>query len=90
MLFWFAGFIALAVLYHDIVGVANFEYFNGCGALGDYCGVTEAAVVFGALEWYVRFFISNKGSKELSVPVNGSNIAYDIDADYRGLAGCSS
>lgn len=51
MLFWFAGFIALAVLYHDIVGVANFEYFAGCGALGDYCGVTEAAVVFGALEW---------------------------------------
>ena len=54
MLFWFAGFIALAVLYHDIVNVANFEFFAGCGALGDYCGVSEAAVVFGAFEWYVR------------------------------------
>ena len=54
MLFWFASFIALAVLYHDIVYVANFEYFDGCGALGDYCGVSEAAVVFGAFEWYVR------------------------------------
>ena len=53
MLFWFAGFIALAVLYHDIVAVANFEYFSGCGVLGDYCSVSEAAVVFGALEWYV-------------------------------------
>ena len=51
MLFWFAGFIALTVLYHDIVDIANYEFFGGCGALGDYCGVSEAAVVFGAFEW---------------------------------------
>lgn len=55
MLFWFAGFIALAVWYHDFVNAANFELFAGCAALGDYCGVLEAAVVFGAFEWYVLF-----------------------------------
>lgn len=53
MLFWFAGFIALAVFYHDFVEVANYEYSAGCAVTGDYCGVTEAAVVFGAFEWYV-------------------------------------
>ena len=84
MLFWFAGFIALAVLYHDIVDVANFEYFAGCGALGDYCGVSEAAVVFGALEWYVPLFcggvgatirLENKESwhSDESAPASGSN-----------------
>ena len=67
MLFWFAGFIALAVLYHDIVDVANFEYFTGCGALGDYCGVSEAAVVFGAFEWYVpKFFLWQGGGNNLA------------------------
>ena len=62
MLFWFAGFIALAVLYHDIVSVANFEFLSGCGVLGDYCGVSEAAVVFGAFEWYVLSIL--KGGDE--------------------------
>lgn len=55
MLFWFAGFIALAVFYHegerayfpDGYGV---EY-KACGFLGGYCGEIEAAAVFGALEW---------------------------------------
>ena len=54
MLFWFAGFIALAVFHRDLVNDANY-YIGGCDAIGNICGVIEAAVVFGALEWYVCF-----------------------------------
>ena len=59
MLFWFAGFIALAVW----IGRANDEYaYDGfyveraCSAAGDYCREVEAAVVFGAFEWLVLLF----------------------------------
>ena len=89
MLFWFAGFIALAVLYHDIVDVANFEYFTGCGALGDYCGVSEAAVVFGAFEWYVPKFFSagwgqqlGWGTKETRIPKSLLLLSSPMDARY--------
>ena len=80
MIFWFAGFIALAVLYHDIVGVARYEYFAACGALGDYCGVTEAAVVFGALEWYVcpfRLFVGDSRQRELILRSFPSGFVFD-------------
>ena len=61
MLFWFAGFIALAVFHHqledsgyfvgDIYGdIADFGF---CSALPTYCKQIEAATVFGAFEWYV-------------------------------------
>jgi hypothetical protein len=43
MLFWFAGFIALAVLLTDV----------GCGKYWGVCRASEAATVFGAFEWYV-------------------------------------
>ena len=49
VVFWFAGFIALAVLvgvYSDLTG-DNFT--SGFGIL-------IAAVVFGVLEWYVQEF----------------------------------
>lgn len=54
MLFWFAGFVALAVFHRDLVNDANFFFVGGCDDLGNTCGVIEAAVVFGALEWYVK------------------------------------
>ncbi|TAQ83460.1 hypothetical protein B7494_g8216 [Chlorociboria aeruginascens] len=41
MLFWFAGFIAFAVLLTDI----------GCGRHWAVCRASEAAVVFAAFEW---------------------------------------
>ena len=43
MIFWFAGFIAMAVLWTDI----------GCGSHSGPCGAGTAAIVFGAFEWYV-------------------------------------
>ena len=42
MIFWFAGFIALAVFLSGL---------NLC--LGNVCRSAEAATVFGAFEWYV-------------------------------------
>lgn len=42
MLFWFAGFIALAV-YHSNLGLCR----------GRVCDDLVAAIVFGAFEWYV-------------------------------------
>lgn len=42
MLFWFAGFIALAVLLGDL----------RCGNVGGVCRASQAATVFGAFEWY--------------------------------------
>ena len=54
MLFWFAGFVALAVFHRDLVNEIDFFFIGGCNALGNTCGVIEAAVVFGALEWYVK------------------------------------
>jgi hypothetical protein len=42
MIFWFAGFIALAVLLTAV----------GCtGAYGGYCGAAIAGDVFAAFEW---------------------------------------
>lgn len=41
MIFWFAGFIALAVLLGNI----------GCGSHYGPCRAAEAATVFGAFEW---------------------------------------
>jgi hypothetical protein len=40
MLFWFAGFIALAVF------ISNLLFCRG-----DVCRAAQAATVFGALEW---------------------------------------
>ena len=54
MLFWFAGFVALAVFHRDLVNEANYFGPGGCAYIGNTCGVIEAAVVFGALEWYVK------------------------------------
>ena len=63
MLFWFAGFIALAVFRHEL---SESEAYYGdvfgdiysasvCGGssglLGRWCGELEAAAVFGGLEW---------------------------------------
>jgi hypothetical protein len=50
MLFWFAGFIAVAVLLTDI----------GCSRYWGVCRASEAAVVFAAFEWYVLFNIQAK------------------------------
>ena len=47
MLFWFAGFIALAVFEHDFSYNVGFYTF-GCGS---FCGEFKAAAVFGAFEW---------------------------------------
>ena len=41
MLFWFAGFIALAVLLTDI----------GCGSRNGVCAASVAGDVFAAFEW---------------------------------------
>ena len=43
MLFWFAGFIALAVFVQD--------HFVVCS--GSVCGSLTAAIIFGAFEWCV-------------------------------------
>ncbi len=55
-LFWFAGFIALAVYDHNLHDVGFGDIYNGdvygaCSVLGNYCGLITAAVVFGAFEW---------------------------------------
>ncbi|KAL6718543.1 hypothetical protein ACLMJK_004635 [Lecanora helva] len=54
MIFWFAGFIALAVFDNDIHDDLNYEFGSsrrGCGYIGNFCGIITAAVVFGAFEW---------------------------------------
>ena len=55
MLFWFAGFIALAVLHHQLEDVylddGLGDAYKGCALAGGFCGDIEAAAVFGALEW---------------------------------------
>ena len=56
MLFWFAGFIALAVFDRDLHDAVVFYYgfvYEGCDGTGNICEVITAAVVFGAFEWYV-------------------------------------
>ena len=56
MLFWFAGFIALAVWHHRAESVYFYDgYYDykACATIGGYCRETEAAVVFGAFEWCV-------------------------------------
>lgn len=55
MLFWFAGFVALAVFHHQAeevyLGDGYGDVYKGCSIAGGFCGEVEAAVVFGALEW---------------------------------------
>ena len=55
MLFWFAGFIAIAVLHHQLEDVylddGFGDLYKGCGLVGGLCGEIEAAAVFGAFEW---------------------------------------
>jgi len=51
MLFWFAGFIALAVFHHDLIL-----------CYGNVCNVMVAAIVFAAFEWYVHFHLLKRGS----------------------------
>jgi hypothetical protein len=46
MVFWFGGFIALAVFTTE---------FLGCSA--PVCGAGQAATTLAAIEWYVRPFI---------------------------------
>jgi hypothetical protein len=41
MIFWFAGFLAAAVL------LSGFAFCNG-----SVCGAARGAVIFGAFEWY--------------------------------------
>ncbi|ORY16880.1 membrane-associating domain-domain-containing protein [Clohesyomyces aquaticus] len=41
MIFWFAGWVAVAALWGDI----------GCGSRRGVCGAGTAAIVFGAIEW---------------------------------------
>ncbi|KAF2179468.1 hypothetical protein K469DRAFT_741555 [Zopfia rhizophila CBS 207.26] len=41
MIFWFAGWVAVAALWGDI----------GCGSRSGVCGAGTAAIVFGAIEW---------------------------------------
>ena len=55
MLFWFAGFIALAVFHSNLIL-----------CYGNVCNCMVAAIVFGAFEWYVIFFSErkNKGQAE--------------------------
>ena len=61
MLFWFAGFIALAVLYHNLedssilydFGYSYVGAVSTCDGAGikSVCQQIEAATVFGAFEW---------------------------------------
>jgi hypothetical protein len=44
MIFWFAGFIALAVFLTSRV------------CFGNVCNVARTAVAFSAAEWYVQFY----------------------------------
>jgi hypothetical protein len=44
MIFWFAGWVAVAALWGDL----------GCGSRGGVCGTGTAAIVFGAFIWYVE------------------------------------
>ena len=63
MLFWFAAFIAMAVLRHDLDAVEFTDGFNDyalCG--GSYCSELEAAAIFGAFEWYVLSHLPNLGN----------------------------
>lgn len=41
MIFWFAGWIAMAAFWGDI----------RCGSKGGPCGAGTAAIVFGVVEW---------------------------------------
>jgi len=68
MLFWFAAFIALAVFHRDLenTGIAftdGFYYgsiYQTCSIIRTYCKQVEAAVVFGAFEWYV--YVAHRGA----------------------------
>ncbi|KAF6222015.1 hypothetical protein HO133_001983 [Letharia lupina] len=55
MLFWFAGFIALAVYHHQAervyLGDGLGDVYKGCTLAGGFCGEIEAAAIFGAFEW---------------------------------------
>lgn len=46
MIFWFAGFIALAVFLGDRV------------CYGNVCNCAKTAAVFAAFEWYVEYAVS--------------------------------
>lgn len=66
MLFWFAAFIALAVFHHNLQNSAvvfgdgfYFGAYQTCSVIGTYCHQVEAAVVFGAFEWYVNLGHNN-------------------------------
>jgi len=54
-LFWFAGFIALAVFDNSLHNVAfgdiYGDVYRGCSVFGNFCALITAAVVFGAFEW---------------------------------------
>ncbi|KAK3172041.1 hypothetical protein OEA41_004125 [Lepraria neglecta] len=56
MLFWFAAFISMAVLHHQLDNIGEGDYYGDylggfCSFVGTYCPILEAAAVFGAFEW---------------------------------------
>ena len=58
MIFWFAGFIALAVFINNLLFCR-----------GNVCRAAQAATVFGAFSWYVRTYLkilAAEGSLTLS------------------------
>lgn len=86
MLFWFAGFIALAVFHHDI----GYCY-------GRVCHTMVAAIVFGAFEWYdcfFFFFFSSFCCTPPSKPLRGTHscwlsTCFVIKTIWRGCIGFS-
>ena len=68
MLFWFAAFIAVAVLHHNLNDTGySYDFYYGivytgsaCDFNGSYCKTMEAAAVFGAFEWYVFIFLCGR------------------------------
>ena len=58
MLFWFAGWISLAVLHARAEDTAlllpdgaGVDAFDLCSVVGNICPTIEAAAIFGAFEW---------------------------------------
>ena len=52
MVFWFAGFIAVAVLRRSLGNVSgSYYYIRYDTCYGNYCDVLTAEAVFGAFNW---------------------------------------
>jgi len=70
MIFWFAGFIAFAVLIDDW----------GCGTRWGFCRVSQAAAVFGAFEWLL-FAASTVLDGLYCFSHRGSTVKHDSTAE---------